>query len=261
MEELGEKAKALLQSMALDAKTVERLGTTQAHMDAQGWDPTSWVELVSLLEYQDPELAQRAMPELLSLHLTLVSKATAHLALVLANVSRSTWTAAGMLSCDPHKAQTSALTLLQHLDTTRPTGHTQFERHLADTEVLFRNLQDFATRVPPVLLWQAQGAWKPLYQFMAMRFLMAPDQVLDCERVHARWQWLAEGKRRMQLPLMNSWLRTAQWLESAPGYSLPPPDVLQEHLEYAAARYAAAQKAIAGRDDVVPGMRQHVAPA
>ena len=234
------------------------MGTTQAHLDAQGWAPVSWIELVALLEYQDAERANTALPGLKQLHLALASKATAHLALVLANVSRSPWVLAGALSSDADKAKKAAGAFLLHLDSTAPPNRTPFERHVAENDVLRDNLTQFATRVPPVALWQGQGAFKPLFQFLALRFLLAPDQVLDCERVHARWQWFCQEKRNMRLPLMNGWLRLCEHLER---HNWMLPGDVQEHLDFATAAEHAALKEVAGRAEVAAGMRRHVTPA
>ena len=198
------------------------------------------------------------MPVLKEVHLALVSRATGHLALVLATVSRTTWAAGAVLSSDALQAQTAAQGLLAHLDTTAPRKRTAFERHLADTPALMANLTDFANRVPAVCVWQGRQAFKPLFQFLALRFLLAPGQVLDCERVHARWQWLSEAKRNLRMPLLNSWLRTAQYLETHSGL-LPAPRALAEHLDAANRARNAALAEVAARDDVAPGLRQHVA--
>ena len=255
LEALAAKATGLLQRLALDDEVHERLGTSPEALDAQGWAPTDWVELVCLLEYQDPVRAQSALPACRKLHLELSSKATAHLALVISNITRTTWTAAGVLSSDPDKARTSAQCLLRQLDSIAPDSRTPFERHMA--EAYYSHLEEFGKREPPVRVWQGQGAFKPLFQFLALRFLTAPDQVLDCERLHARWQWICKTKRSIKMPLMNGWLRTSQFME-ANGFSLPPEHVLQPHLEYATALDRAAQLAVAARGDVAPGMRKHV---
>ena len=67
-----------------------------------------------------------------------------------------------------------------------PDKRTRFESYLAKNVQLMKHLEDFAHRTVPVCVWQGNGEYKALFQFLAMRFLLAPDQVLDCERAHAR---------------------------------------------------------------------------
>jgi hypothetical protein len=74
-------------------------------------------------------------------------------------------------------------------------------------------LENFAHRKCPVRVWHGNGEYKALFQFLAMRFLLAPDQVLDCERAHARWNWICLSKRALRLPSMNAYLRLTSYLE------------------------------------------------
>ena len=89
--------------------------------------------------------------------------------------------------------------------------------HLADSEELMPDLGSFANREVAVCLWQGGGAYRRLFKFLAMRFLLAPDQVLDCERVHARWIWLCDGTKGVRLPHMDATLRLTQHLETNGG--------------------------------------------
>ena len=43
-------------------------------------------------------------------------------------------------------------------------------------------LEAFANRTVPVCVWQGNESHKALFQFLAVRFLLAADKVLDCER-------------------------------------------------------------------------------
>ena len=89
------------------------------------------MELAAALEYDDEELAQQAMPELQALHLKLVTRGTAHLALAVANIMRTSWLAGAALHPDLGIAQVVAFKLLRHLDSVAPDKRTTFERHLA----------------------------------------------------------------------------------------------------------------------------------
>ena len=141
-----------------------------------------------------------ALAAVLDWHSALVARGTAHLAPVVDNIMRTSWLASATLHCDPWRAQLGALALLRQLDSVAPAKRTRFEHHLADTEELMENLRSFAHREQAVCLWPGGGAYNPLFQHLALRFLLAPDQVLDWERVHARWQWICEGKHNLRLP-------------------------------------------------------------
>ena len=108
--------------------------------------------------------------------------------------------------------------------------------------------------VPPCRLWQRRGAYKPLFRFLALRFLLAPDQVLDCERAHARWQWLCELKRGCTLPSVNAFLRCTRFLEQHGG-EFPSPEDLGPWLEAEQAHLRRARAAIDAEDEIAPGWR------
>ena len=168
LEELSQQAKHIIQDTYLDDKTMKRLGCDHAKLVAKGWAPRTWVELAADLEYGDEALAQAAMPQLQELHLRLVTRGTSHLALVVANIMRTSWLAGATLHRDPGVAQVSALRLHRHLDSVAPDKQTPFERHLAENETLRANLQDFGHREHAVCLWQGSGAYKALFQFLAL---------------------------------------------------------------------------------------------
>ena len=184
---LAERAKAIIQDVSLDDATMVRLGCDQALLAARGWTPATWLDIAATLEYDDQELAQAAIADVTKLHLELTTRGTAHLSLVIENIMRTSWLAGATLQPNPVQAQTAAQELLRHLDTVAPARRSAFEQHLADTDELLEALRAFAARKVAVCLWKGQGEYRVLFQFLAMRFLLAPDQVLDCERSHARW--------------------------------------------------------------------------
>ena len=127
---------------------------------------------------------------------------------------RSSWVASSVLSSNAARAKAAAIELQRHLLTIAPGRRTPFEKSLVVNDTYMANLDDFARATPPLCVWQNNGAWKPLFVFLALRFLLNPDQVLHCESVHARWQWLCAGKRGMKLRTMNAYLRMMQYLDT-----------------------------------------------
>ena len=257
LADLSERAKYVLQDLSLDERTMRRLGCEPARLAEKGWSPDTWLGLVATLEYGDELLGNGALPHLKELHLRLVSKCTSHLALVLANVARSTWTAGAILHRDPGLARTAALELLRHLDSVAPASRSNFETHLANADNLHNELVAFANREPAVCVWQGGGAFKELFKFLALRFLLAPDQVLDCERAHARWNWMCNGKRNLRLPLLNASLKLTTYLE-ANGMQFPPHGDLGEFLAREAAAFRVAVAAVEANEDIAPAYRRQV---
>ena len=141
-------------------------------------------------------------------------KAAAHLALVGENTFRTPWLAAQLLSKDPLAAQDAARTLLVHLNKTTPAARTLFENYLCGTKHLYDNLEEFGRADPPVRLWHARGQFEILFKFLAPRFLLAPDHVLDCERLHARWQWQCAKKRSLKMHSLNALLKVMHYQEN-----------------------------------------------
>ena len=145
------------------------------------------MHLAACQVYGDVALADAAMPQVLELHSALVARGTSHLALWEDNVMRSSWVASSVLSSNAARAQAAAIELQRHLLTIAPGRRTPFEKSLVVNDTYMANLDDFGRATPPLCVWQKNGAWKPLFVFLALRFLLNPDQVLDCERLHARW--------------------------------------------------------------------------
>ena len=156
--------------------------------------PKTWVELAILQAVGEQDLAGDYLQEALDFHRTVSSEAAAHLNLLGDNTYRTPWTAAKLLSTDPARAKGAASVLAKHLAKTRPGNRTLFEEHLLRREDLWKNLEEFSQADPAVLLWHDHGKYESLFKFLAPRFLLAPDHVLDAERIHARWQWSCQKK-------------------------------------------------------------------
>ena len=254
LEGLLSRAEAVVQDLSLDDLAMDRLGTSQEAIDARPWRPSTWVEEATWLVYQDRGLTTLVLPTLLGFHRRLVSRTQSHLSLTVHNFLRTSWMAATLLNRDPGVAQEGANKLLEHLLQTAPARRTPFEMALAENDAYMGNLQAFANVAPPCRLWQGQGAYKPLFRFLALRFLLAPDQVLDCERAHARWQWFCALKRNLTLPSMNALLRCTRFLEQHGG-EFPPPEDLRPWLEAEQAHIRRARAAIDAADEIAPGWR------
>ena len=124
----------------------------------------------------------------------------AHLNLLFDNSYRTPWLASNILSKYPLLARYAAKALLLLLSKTTPGNRTGFEQYIIDTEDLYASLCSFANSDVALCVWQHGRIWKVLFMFLAPRFLLAPDHVLDAERIHARWQCMLANKRAMQLP-------------------------------------------------------------
>ena len=91
--------------------------------------------------------------------------------------------------------------------------------------------------------------FQALFKLLAPRFLLCPDHVLDCERVHARWQWCCAQKRALKLYTLNALLRTTHMQ----GHNRMPTDgELFEYFEAERALYK-SDLAHASCDDIAMG--------
>ena len=215
--------------MALTDEVLKRFKTTQENLDALGWLPNSWIDLVVLMVMGDTTLVEGQLSEAFAYHKVITDKAASHLALVASNIMRTSWLAAGILSKDALQAQTGASQLVRHLATTPPALRSAFEDYMFSTTSLWQNLVDFANAKPPQRVWQGRGHFVELFKFLASRFLTAPDNVLDCERMHGRWQWQCEIKRALKMHTLNATLKLSRYLELNGGF--PHIEAIAEHLE------------------------------
>ena len=128
--------------------TLERLGFGGARTPDPL--PRTWIHLLTeeiVGEDQLPEYIEKA----LRFHREVSGKAAAHLALVGDNTFRTPWLAAQLLSKNPMHAQNASRALLKHLNKTKPSARTLFEKYLCNTKYLHDNLVEFSREVPPVL--------------------------------------------------------------------------------------------------------------
>ena len=214
--------------------------------------PTTWVDLAILQILGEEDLVEERLTEGLDFQRKVSDEAASHLNLLFENAFRTPWLAAKLLSKNRSLARDAAGALSKHLATTRPGNRTSFEEHLIGQEELWRNLQDFAEADPPVLLWHDHGRFASLFKFLAPRFLLAPDHVLDAERVHARWQWSCNSKRAQVLQTMNASLRLTQYVEH--NQTVPADAELLPHLR-AEMRHQAMSIDALYDEDIAPGWR------
>jgi hypothetical protein len=204
-EQVIDKASDIVTSTECTDEVLEilRLGGTWMDLEVSHWAEVAVMHMVGL----DDEQRNALIPNVMA-HVTEVSTAiSSHMRLTSANMLRSTWMAAAMLSTNPAKAKEYAATFQDYMIRRPPASRTLFERELADDDNLMNQLGLFADATPPQRLWQGRGRYRDLYIFLAVRFLSAPDHVLDAESTHALWKWIETFKRNVSFRLLNAVLR------------------------------------------------------
>ena len=253
-DELLERAQNLITDLGITRHTLSRCKTSPEVLEAMDPKPKTWVELVVLETVEgDWAAVDRHIDEILGFVNRVSQKAAGHLKLLACNTFRTPWLAAKLLSTDPATACASAKTLLHVLDTTRESNRSTFESHMVETKELKANLLAFATTEPPVLLWHCNGKFEILFKFLAPRFLMAPDNVLDAERVHARWQWSCLLKRATTFQNLNASLRLTHYMEH--NHRLPDDEILNPLLRAEAFAHKLTMEALEAEGVVVLGAR------
>ena len=254
LERLVEKWARHLTSTSIDNHVLEALGldaTAVADMDNP---PATWMELITRIVFGGGPAADAMWPSMSRFHLEASSRAVSHMKLAFSNITRTATLAGGLLSPDAEVAVKCANALLQRLDTTPPRNRTGFERALF-SHPAWPQFEDFAAQPDPKkTLWRNHGKWADAFRFLAPRFLGSPDHVLDCEREHARWQWLLQGRRKVKLKMMNALARLRNYLESHGAF--PPAAELSEHLEAEILVRRNALRALAEEDRIAPGYRE-----
>lgn len=234
-------------------RVLKRFSSNEAALGMFANRPRTWVHLAVLQILGAEDLLGEWIQPALDFHRSVSDQAAAHLNLLYDNTYRTPWLAAKLLSKDPAVAQDAAVSLVRHLVTTRPANRTLFEQHVFAEESLWQNLEDFSKEDPPILLWRGRGKYERLFRFVAPRFLLAPDHVLDAERVHARWQWLCLVKHNMRMPSLNASLRLMHYLEH--NQALPTCEDLLPYLEAEREQHRMGQAAL--DDGVALGLRYY----
>ena len=252
-DELLAKAVGRILSLEITPWVLLRFHVTDEAFRAMAKEPKTWVELAVLEVVGDEDLVGDRLKEALEFHRAVTDQAAGHLNLLGENTFRTPWLAAKLLSKNAVVARSAAASLVMHLVSTRPANRTSFENHLLDTEYLWRNLVDFSRADPAVLLWHDHGRYATLFKFLASRFLLAPDHVLDCERIHARWQWACTLKRSLKIFTLNGLLRIYHYLEN--NQAFPSDETLLPHLQAEAEQHRLSLEALEADGEVALGWR------
>ena len=215
--------------------------------------PKTWVELAVYQVVQERDLVAERLSEALEFHRKVSDQAGGHLKILADNTFRTPWLAAKLLSKDSTFARDSAVALVRHLVTTRPGNRTPFEKHLFTTEHLWKALEEFSQAEPPVLLWHGRQKYEVLFKFLAPRFLLAPDHVLDAERVHSRWQWYCSQRHALKLQTLNATLRLVHYMEN--NQSFPSMQDLLPNLDAERQQHKLALEALDAEGEIAAGWR------
>ena len=248
LEDLLGKASSTILDLSVTQEVLDRFAANELMHQ-----PKTWVHLAVFTVVGDETQVGCRLEDAFKFHRDVTDKASAHLTLLAENTLRTPWLAAKLLSTDPPAAKEAAVALATHISTARPANRTQFEGHVFGTQELWDNLVAFSTATPPILLWHGHGKYEALFRFLAPRFLLAPDHVLDAERVHARWQWSCTLKRGLKLHSLNAFLRLVHFQEN--NQVLPPHEDLFPHVVAERAEHKVNLEAIEADGEVALGWR------
>ena len=248
LEDLLGKASSTILDLSVTQEVLDRFAANELMHQ-----PKTWVHLAVFTVVGDETQVGCRLEDAFKFHRDVTDKASAHLTLLAENTLRTPWLAAKLLSTDPPAAKEAAVALATHISTARPANRTQFEGHVFGTQELWDNLVAFSTATPPILLWHGHGKYEALFRFLAPRFLLAPDHVLDAERVHARWQWSCTIKRGLKLHSLNAFLRLVHFQEN--NQVLPPHEDLFPHVVAERAEHKVNLEAIEADGEVALGWR------
>ena len=82
-----------------------------------------------------------------------------------------------------------------------------------ETKFPMAEIEHFADRGAPVLLWRDEGRYANLFRWLAVRCLSNPDNVPQCESIHAQWQWVAAVARGIKLKQLSAVLQLRAWIQ------------------------------------------------
>ena len=125
-------------------------------------------------------------------------------------------------------------------------------RFCSTQEHLWQNLEDLSKAEPRALLWKGHGKYESLFKFLAPRFLLAPDHVLDAARIHARWQWTCSQKRALKLQTLRAALRLMHYMEH--NQVFPSHEDMLPNLEAERLDHKLALESLVDADEVAPGL-------
>ena len=148
-----------------------------------------WVVAAVRLTPRIPDAAiDEAIESAMGVFTRVSTRMHAHLDLGAANIQRSTWLSAEILSTDPLTARAGARKLRDVLIRVRPDGATRYESFLINDPVLRQQISIMVDDPQPECVWRKAGRCAYLFRVLADRFVGAPDNVLDCESIHAQWE-------------------------------------------------------------------------
>jgi len=232
LQELEDTAVRILN----DAETVEddflaARDLSREELARRTWENLPRVQVAAICAFRgDDASCDLAMLDLLEFHRELVRPIVGHIQLVLENIKRTSWIAARLLSADAEQARAAARELRSHL-LKAGTSRTSFEQALVQ-DGRMELIEHFADRETPVLLWRDSGRYSALFLWLPPRFLANDDHVLNCESVHAQWQWHMKSARACKIKNLNAHLIVRSWL-SCFG-ELPEAEKLLEDMKHIA---------------------------
>lgn len=258
--ELMARATSIITSKRMDvhvAKWIRMTPEELAYGLIRDGSECTWVELALMTV---PTFGQTDVQEhlqsALDMHMLVAGRMATHLQLSAQNIDRTPWLAARLLSREPAKVQEGANALLEYLKRLRPEQCTPYEAWFLAQDQIMCQLGLLADAVVPSLLWQQGGRYSDLFRHLASRFLSAPDSVLDCEGVHARWKWIEVLRRGIKLKLLNAILKLQEYLHFFG--SFPSHADLLPYLRDQRLAYHAEYKEIVRAGVVAKGMRSDV---
>jgi hypothetical protein len=217
------KASIIITSLKADAQFFKSFYATREQVIATGISEAqmgsmTWVELVLLMDTNlSSDELDRILPIAMDLHTRVSMRMATHLRLTADNMNRAPWMSARIIATDPICAVSGANEFFNHLVRLAPHQMKPYEKAFHSDETLMAQLELFKNQPGEphrwVCVWQGNGKYAALFLFLVVRFGGAPDSVLPCEGVHARWKWLCGLKRHLKFPCLNAILKIFEHLD------------------------------------------------